>query len=287
MIIGGSKQAVVANIKKYANAGELNHKVEINDASLTPKQSTTLIHNYVRLSQTARYRFNNLLARGIADVSTDLLNHKTAITGLEKIQHITGKAIVTSNHFNPLENTVVRKTLWQVKHQRLFIVSEDTNLLTDGPVGFLLKYYDTIPISSDIEYVGKIFPQMLKEALDGNNYVLIYPEQEMWFNYRKPRPPKRGAYYYAAKFKVPIISCFVEMIDTHVPDNDEFNKVQFKMHVLDPIYVDPHLSERENSIRMMQKDYQQKKDAYEKIYNERLTYDFDIKDIVGWRGTTF
>ena len=35
----------------------------------------------------------------------------------------------------------------------------------------------------------------------------------MWYNYRKPRPLKQGAYYYAAKNNVPIISCFTEIID--------------------------------------------------------------------------
>lgn len=283
MIIGGSKKEVVANIQKYADANELNHKVEVNDASLNRKQSSKLIQDYVQLTKTFKYRVNNLLARGAADVVTELLNTKTTFTGLDKIKDITGGAIVTSNHFSPLENTVVRKTLWQVKHRRLFIVSEDTNLLTGGPIGFLLKYYDTIPVSSDMEYLGTTFPREIKRALDGQNYVLIYPEQEMWFNYRKPRPPKRGAYYYAAKFHVPIISCFVEIIELPKRDNDEFNKVRFRMHVLDPIYLDPNKSVRENSIEMMQRDYRQKRVAYERIYGRQLNYHFNRNDIAGWR----
>lgn len=283
MIIGGSKRAVIDNIKRYANAGLLNHKVEINDATLNQKQRVALIYNYLKLIKTPQYKVNNLLARGIADILTEFINTKTTFSGLEKIKGINGGAIVTSNHFSPLENTVVRKTLWQIKHRRLFIVSKDTNLLIKGFIGFLLKYYDTIPISPDVEYIGKIFPRMLKEALNENNFVMIYPEQEMWFNYRKPRLPKRGAYYYAAKFHVPIISCFVEIIDLQEADNSEFNKLRFKMHVLDPIYPDPNKGVRENSIDMMQRDYQQKKKAYEQIYNEKLTYDFHTKDVAGWR----
>ncbi|MFD0898315.1 lysophospholipid acyltransferase family protein [Loigolactobacillus binensis] len=286
MIIGGSKRAVIDNIQKYANAGLLNHKVEINDASLNQNQRINLIHDYLQLIKMPKYHVNNLIARGLADVLTELLNTKTTFSGLEKIKNITGGAIITSNHFSPLENTVVRKTLWQIKHRRLFIVSEDTNLLTNGFIGFLLKYYDTIPVSPDVEYIGKVFPKMIKGVLNDNNFILIYPEQEMWFNYRKPRPPKRGAYYYAAKFHVPIISCFVEIIDLQEPDNYEFNKVKFKMHILDPIYLDPNKSVRENSIEMMQRDYQQKKKAYEQIYDEKLTYNFNIKDIAGWRAGT-
>ena len=61
------------------------------------------------------------------------------------------------------------------------------------------------------------FSDILEEKLNKKQFILIYPEQEMWFNYKKPRPPKPGAYYYAAKNNVQIISCFVEMIDTHKP----------------------------------------------------------------------
>ena len=50
--------------------------------------------------------------------------------------------------------------------------------------------------------------QMLTKAFSGHHWVLIYPEQEMWFNYRKPRPPKRGSYFYAAEAEVPIILVF-------------------------------------------------------------------------------
>lgn len=46
--------------------------------------------------------------------------------------------------------------------------------------------------------MGRKFPQRIKSVLDNNQIVIIYPEQEMWSNYCKPRPLQRGAYYYAA-----------------------------------------------------------------------------------------
>ena len=81
---------------------------------------------------------------------------------------------------------------------------------------------------------------------------MIYPEQEMWFNYRKPRYLKPGAYYYASKYNVPIISCFIEIID------------------------------KENAAWMSERDYSQKKEAYEKAYNKKLDYKFEDDDIAGW-----
>ena len=123
---------------------------------------------------------------------------------------------------------------------------------------------------------------MVEDIISKNQFILIYPEQEMWFNYRKPRPLKRGAYYYAAKFNVPIISCFVEIKNIGKKENKEFYKSKYVMHVLKPIYPDANKSIRENSIMMMNKDYEQKVEAYEKAYGKKIQYDFAYDDIAGW-----
>ena len=47
-------------------------------------------------------------------------------------------------------------------------------------------------------------------------------------------------------------------------------------------YPDPNLSVRENSIAMMNLDYEQRKEAYEQAYGKKLTYDFEPADIAGW-----
>ena len=164
------------------------------------------------------------------------------------------------------------------------IVNQDTNLAMKGFVGYMQRYADTMPVSSLKWFMETEFPNQIKNALDENKLVLIYPEQEMWLNYRKPRPPKRGAYLYAAKFNVPIISCFVEMVDTDKDDTKEFKKVKYVLHILDPIYPDPKKNERDNSFDMMGRDYMQKKEAYEKAYGKPLEYAFEPSDIAGWKG---
>ena len=103
-----------------------------------------------------------------------------------------------------------------------------------------------------------------------------------WFNYRKPRPPKRGAYFYAAEAGVPIISCFTEIRDLPVRENQQLREVRYILHVLDPIYPDPKLSARDNSFYMMQRDYVQKCQAYMAAYGKTLSYAFTQQDIAGW-----
>ena len=209
-------------------------------------------------------------------------NRDTEIEGIENIAEIKSGAIITSNHFNPLDNTVVRKFTKKIGKSRLYIVSQETNLAMKGIIGFIMNYADIIPISSDNTYMRSKFLSMVEDIISKNQFILIYPEQEMWFNYRKPRPLKRGAYYYAAKFNVPIISCFVEIKNIGKKENKEFYKSKYVMHVLKPIYPDASKSIRENSIMMMNKDYEQKVEAYEKAYGKKIQYDFAYDDIAGW-----
>ncbi|MFC6181249.1 lysophospholipid acyltransferase family protein [Lactiplantibacillus daowaiensis] len=283
MIIGGDKQAVVANIKNAAEAQQWHQKVEVNDPVLDPTVANQVLQRYLAQLPTPKYRVNNWVADTAANQLTAVLNRSTRFVGLENLAGI-GAGIVTSNHFNPLENTVIRAGLRQAGRKHLAIVSELTNLAMPGPVGYLMRYYDTIPIASDPNYMGRVFPNLLAQVLQAQHLVLIYPEQEMWFNYRKPRPPKRGPYYYAAKFQVPIVSCFVAMQALPKPDNQEFDRVQYTGYILKPIYPDPTLDVRTNSRQMMAQDWQQKQAAYERAYGEPYTPAWEPQDIVGWRG---
>lgn len=285
MIIGGSKKEVIKNIKEAADSGNLNVKVELGDPELNRIERKRLLGKYVKQRNEIPYHYRNWLARRIVDVVTMGVNYNTKVVGVEKIRHIRSGAIITSNHFNPVDTTIVRYGIKRARRYRMFIVSQDTNFAMKGFLGFLMRYADEIPVSHDKDYMERHFYRTLNNLLvNKHEFVLIYPEQEMWLNYRKPRTLKRGAYYYAAKFNVPIISCFVEMKDLKKDDTEEFKKVKYVLHILDPIYPDPDKSERENSFDMMKKDYEQKKEAYEKAYGKSLVYAFEPSDIAGWKG---
>jgi 1-acyl-sn-glycerol-3-phosphate acyltransferase len=288
MIIGGSQQEVVRNIKEAVRQQQFHAKVEPSDPKLTSAESQQVIDEFWKNKQSARGRFNNHLARGFANAASYWLNLQTEFSGLNKLKQVTGAAILTTNHFNPFENTAIRVAIRRAGRKHLYIVSQETNCLATGLLGFLFNNYDILPIVSqqkNFEYMGREFPRHLQSVMAQGEIVMIYPEQEMWLNYRKPRPPQRGAYYYAARFQVPIISCFNELIDTGKKDNDEFNKTRMHLHILDPIYPDPNLSVRDCSLKMRDQDYRQKVAAYEQAFHEPLTYQWEANDIVGWRLT--
>lgn len=285
MFLGGRKQAVIENIRAAVQDEDFFRKVELDDPNLTEAQKEELIQRFLRNRNTPLYWFKNLAARCITSTVSRTVNRETEYIGLENLRGITGGAIITSNHFNPLDSTTIRGALKKAGHRRLYIVSEETNYAMTGLVGFLMNYMDTIPIwRSNNRYLAGTFRELIRELMEKKQLLLIYPEQEMWFNYRKPRPLKRGAYLYAAENRVPVISCFVEIRDCpETRENDEFVKTRYVLHILPTIYPDPQLSPRENSYRMMEQDRLQKRQAYEEAYGKPLDNTFDRSDIAGYQ----
>ena len=284
MIIGGDKKPVIENIKAALRDEDYSRKVELGDPKLSKQERTAVCFGFIKKRKAVRYKLANRAARTIENIVGWAINRDTEIVGIENIKSVKGGAIVTSNHFNPLDSTIIRKLATKTKRRRLFIVSQDTNFAASGFLGFLLYNADTIPITQDPHYQKNAFIPLLKRLFKRKQWVLIYPEQEMWFNYRKPRPPKRGAYYFAAKCGVPVISCFTEMTELDERDNEQFKKVRYILHVLPPIYPEKGLTVRENSLKMMERDYEQKERAYESAYGKPLSYEFSKKDIAGFVG---
>lgn len=277
------REPVINNIKKAVAAGDFHRKVEVNDPNVSRADIDQILTDYVREQPTLRFKTKQLVARHYLSLLTDAINWRTEIVGLNNLSGLHGGAIVTSNHFSPFENTAIRKAIRKAGYKKLAIVSQASNNEMTGILGFFMNYADVIPIANSLNYLGHEFPKLLKKQLDNGVPILIYPEQEMWYNYRKPRPPQRGAYFYAATFNVPIISCFIEIIDLNKPASEAFNKVRYRVHILKPIFPNPTMSVRQNSLAMMQQDYQQKKDAYQEAYHIPLTYTFQPHDIAGWR----
>ena len=281
MIIGKNRKQVIENIKIAAEKEDFYAKVEIDDPILTPEEGKKITDDFILKRRKLFTRLKTFFARKFANVATRILNRDTEIIGEEKFRALSGGAIITSNHFSPIENTVIRKLVLNNGHKKLNIVAQLTNFAMNGIMGFLMNYADTIPLAEDFRYLNRDFLDIIGEKTSKGETVLIYPEQEMWFNYRKPRPPKRGPYYFAAKLGVPVVCCFVEMREKEEKDTEEFCKVQYILHILDVLYPDPGKTPKENSLIMAKRDYELKSAAYELAYGKKLSYEFSKDDIAG------
>ena len=286
MIFGDNREAVIKNIQKAANKRDFTAKAEIGDPQMTLDERLKLVNDYWKNRKSFSSKINNQIGHAMLTTFAKTLAGSTEFKGLENLNNLPiGGAIVTANHFNQIDSLPI-KLLANKMHHQLSIVIEDTNLMLPGFFRYLMNYVGTIPLVQSASYIGNVFPKHLSNALAKNNWVLIYPEQEMWWNYRKPRKLQRGAYYFAAKQNVPVISLFIEISDLpKIEKNDSnFYETKYIVHVLQPIFPDVSLSANENAHKMMEQDYQQKVAAYEKIYGKKLNYDFTDWDIAGWRG---
>ena len=194
------------------------------------------------------------------------------VIGTEYLAGIRGGAILTSNHFSKYENLAVKEVADRVpgKH-RFYRVIKGSNYFIPGVIGYLMKHCDTLPLSTNLK-TTRLFAQALEHILQNNGLVLIYPEQAMWWNYRKPRPFKPGAFFYAAKSMVPIIPLFVTMEDQPEQDEYGFPKQAYTIHIHPPIYPDPAKSLRANEHEMLETNQRLCEQTYRAVYGKKVSY---------------
>ena len=140
-----------------------------------------------------------------------------------------------------------------------------------GVFGFLLKYERTLPLSSNVRTMMNL-SKAIEKLLKKGNKILVYPEEAMWWNYKKPRPYRIGAFKFAAVNNVPVVPLFVAINDSDEIGEDGFDKKTYTVRIMPPIYPDANLSVKENAQIMMDKNYQLSKNMYERMYGEKLTY---------------
>ena len=280
LVMPGREQAI-ENIRRAAAEGRFNDKTEPFDPQWDPEALKADILDYVSKLGTCRYKLKNLAARAI--VSSWMRRFGVGeMAGLENLSALKGPAFLTTNHFNPFDSGIHRKLAQITGRGHLVAISQGTNFVMPGLNGFVLRNIDVIPLVQEPSYMNGAFRTLMLKHLDAGRFILIYPEQEMWFNYRKPRPQKRGAFLFAAEYNVPVVPTFVEMQDLEREVAPGFRDVRTVLHILPPIYPDPSLSARENSFAMCKADYASKVACYEQCYHRPLTYDFTPWDIAGW-----
>ncbi len=196
------------------------------------------------------------------------------IVGLENIQSVSTGAIVTCNHFGAIDSFLIDQTFRaaKMKHKRMYKVIREGNY-TNPPEGFapIMRNCDTLPLSQNKETMKK-FLRATNQLLQKGNFVLVYPEESMWWNYRKPRPLKNGAFRFAVKNHVPVIPMFVTMQDSEQIGPDGFPIQIYTMHIEKPIYADQNLDDKQNIEKLKQLNFDLWKNIYEQTYNLPLTY---------------
>ena len=196
------------------------------------------------------------------------------IKGIENFKTLEQGAVITCNHFNAFDSFAIQLAYEAAEQpDRNFwrVIREGNYTSFPGFYGFLMRHCNTLPLSSNAATMKKFY-KGVTELISNGDYVLFYPEQSMWWNYRKPKPLKRGAFQCAARSAAPVLPCFITMKDSDVMGEDGFYVQEYTIHVSPPIFPTEGLSLRQQAEEMMYKNYEVWKEIYETEYHIPLSY---------------
>ena len=195
------------------------------------------------------------------------------VRGIENFTAVTGGRIVTCNHFSVCDNYAVWMALREHMDGRMLykVIREGNYTNPPKPFGLFMRHCNTLPLSSQTATMKK-FLLAVRTLLGRGETILIYPEQSMWWNYRKPKPMQDGAFGLAVRNKAPIVPIFITMGDSDVLDPDGFFVQAYTIHILPAIYPDTTCSSAEAKEKMKKDNYEAWVKVYEDFYGKPLVY---------------
>lgn len=265
---------VLKKMEELERAGIFDVDVEEDPPTkeLKPEQIDYL---RVKLSSKIKTWFAYRMARRYLNkILTEKQMIVKEIRGIENLSNLNTGAIITCNHFNAFDSFAVQmmyEAANQPKRTFFRVIREGNYTNFPGFYGMLMRNCNTFPLSSNPQTMQK-FMRCMDQALKAGHYMLVYPEQSMWWNYRKPKPLKPGAFKFAVRSNVPVLPCFITMQDSDVMGADGFFVQEYTIHVSPPIYPDPQKTRMQNIEEMRQKNYDIWKEIYEETYQIPLTY---------------
>lgn len=225
-------------------------------------------------------KFKNIVANKVGEkFLNDIIKENKLIirkiNGIENFKKVQTGAIITCNHFNPFDSFSIEQVFRvseQSKTKKLYKVIREGNYTNfPGFYGFLFRNCDTLPLSSNKRTMIE-FKKAVDTILQRGDFILIFPEQSMWWNYKKPKPLKNGAFKLATKNNVPVIPIFITMEDSNIMGEDGFPIQEYTINIGEPIYSNEKLSDRENTETMKEENFKVWKEVYEEFYKIPLEY---------------
>lgn len=275
---------IIEKIKEYEREGKFDIDVE-DDPPTIPLKPNEVDFLRKKLSSKIKARFANKQA---INFFNKLIKEEKVIIketkGIENLQNLKDTGfIITCNHFNPFDTFTVEKTFIENKtnkKQKLYKVIREGNYTNfPGFYGLLMRNCYTLPLSEN-KHVLAEFLNATKAILKNKDAILIFPEESMWWNYRKPKPLKSGAFHIATQNSVPILPIFITMKDSKNIADDGFPIQEYIVNIKKPIYPDKTLTKKENIEKMKKENFNSWKETYESFYKKKLTYTTKNKEMI-------
>ena len=266
---------IMARIKEYEKKGWFDKDTGDNPPAkeLLPDQVDYLRKSWISKIKTA---FSYSVARkALNKLIKDEILIIDDIIGSKNWTKVTSGAVITCNHFSPMDSFAMQLAYEKSrpsKKRKMFKVINQANYTSmPGLYGLLMRNCYTLPLSNNRKTMEK-FLKAVDVILQRGDYVLVYPEQSLWLNYRKPKPLKPGAFKFAVKNNVPVIPVFITMLDSEKMGADGFPIQALTVHIMEPLYPNSELTRSEQIQDLMARNFALWKDCYEKTYDKKLKY---------------
>lgn len=273
--LSDERKEILRKIEEYEKNGWFDKPIE-ND----PEAPELLPDQVDYLCKKKSSRIKRWVANWIADhyflrlIKKDVI----AIDGVQGREYLEdglkNGAIVICNHFSPFDNYIVFHCIRKYLPKKYLykIIREGNYTNFPGLYGFFFRHCNTLPLSSNRRTMMN-FMSATNTLLTSGESILVYPEQEMWWNYRKPRPFKGGGFKMAYKAGVPVLPIFITMTDDENRVDEHGYPVQrHTVHIMPPIYPDSALGEKQGAQEMMARAQELYKKKYEEIYEKPLVF---------------
>ncbi len=272
--ISPEKLEILKRIEEYEKEGKFDLPVE-NDPPAPELKPEDVDYLCKKLGSKIKRRIANRLGdKYFLDLIKKDVLVIDGVEGEEYLSVLKEGGVVTCNHFSVFDNYIVFHCIRKYLPKKYLykVIREGNYTNFPGLYGFLFRHCNTLPLSSNRRTMIN-FMTAVNTLLKNKETVLIYPEQEMWWNYKKPRPYKVGGFKIAYRAGVPVLPTFITMQDdpTRV-DGDGYPVQRHTLHIMPPIYPDKALGEKQGAVKMMEEAYAACKAKYEEVYAVPLTY---------------
>ena len=271
--LSAGRKEVLDRIQQYERERRFDEDVE-ND----PEAPELLPENVDYLCKKLRSKIGRNVANFCADRYYLKLIKKGVLVvdgvhGEEHLSALQKGAVITCNHFSAFDNYVVFHYIRnRMPKKYLYKVIREGNYTNfPGLYGFFFRHCNTLPLSSNRRTMIN-FMSAVNTLLKNGESILIYPEQAMWWNYKKPRPFKVGAFKMAYRAGVPVLPTFISLKDDERLDADGYPVQRHTLHIMPPVYPDLTLGEKLGAEKMMNDAFALYKAKYEEIYGVPLSY---------------
>ena len=269
------RMQIIEKIEDLEKQGKFDVDAEDDPPTieLTPDNVDYLkTKHYSKLKNRVANRMGERFLNGILKDNKLIIKN---IKGIENLKNLETGAMITCNHFNPFDSFSIEevfRTAGKSKKHKLYKVIREGNYTNfPGLYGFFFRNCDTLPLSSNKRTMVE-FVKAVDTILQRGDYILIYPEQSLWWNYKKPKPLKNGAFKLASRNNVPVLPIFITMEDSDFLGEDGFPVQEYIINIKPPIYPDENLSQKENVEIMKDKNFEIWKKVYEEFYEIPLEY---------------